>query len=119
MDFGCGPGFFTVPFAKIAKEVVAVDSQPKMLGKLSKYAKKNGVIVKAIQSDGKSIPLPGGSFDLIFLSGVYHELGEKRKNCNQGEGSEWPYSAWTARSRHTGSLRGAEGRRPYCTRTRN
>ena len=79
LDFGCGPGFFTVPLAKVAREVVAIDSQPKMLGKLSKYAKKNGVKVKALQSDGQSIPLPDGSFDLIFLSGVYHELVEKRK----------------------------------------
>ena len=79
LDFGCGPGFYTVPFAKIAKEVVAIDIQSKMLGKVSKYAGKNGVRIKALQSDGQSIPLPDGCFDLIFLSGVYHELAEKRK----------------------------------------
>ena len=79
LDFGCGPGFFTIPFAKIATEVVAVDTQPKMLGKVSKYAEKNGVKVKVIQSDGQSIPLPDGCVDLIFLSGVYHELADKKK----------------------------------------
>jgi ubiquinone/menaquinone biosynthesis C-methylase UbiE len=79
LDFGCGPGFYTIPFAKIAREVVAVDIQSKMLGKVSKYAEKNGVKVKALQSNGQSIPLPEGHFDLIFLSGVYHELSEKRK----------------------------------------
>jgi ubiquinone/menaquinone biosynthesis C-methylase UbiE len=79
LDFGCGPGFYTIPFAKIAREVVAVDIQSKMLGKVSKYAQKNGVKVKALQSDGQSIPLPDDYFDLIFLSGVYHELAEKKK----------------------------------------
>ena len=79
LDFGCGPGFYTVPFAKIAREVVGVDIQSKMLGKVSKYAQKNGVKIKTLQSDGQSIPLADGCFDLIFLSGVYHELAEKRK----------------------------------------
>jgi len=77
LDFGCGPGFYTISFAKIAREVVAVDIQSKMLGKVSKYAEKNGVKVKALQSNGQSIPLPDRYFDLIFLSGVYHELAEK------------------------------------------
>jgi ubiquinone/menaquinone biosynthesis C-methylase UbiE len=77
LDFGCGPGFHTIPFAKIAQDVVAVDIQPKMLQKVSKYAEKNSVKVRTIQSNGRSIPLPDGSFNLIFLSGVYHELAEK------------------------------------------
>jgi ubiquinone/menaquinone biosynthesis C-methylase UbiE len=50
-----------------------------MLQKTSKYAEKNGVKIKTIQSNGESITLPDASFDLIFLSGVYHELAEKRK----------------------------------------
>ena len=79
LDFGCGPGFYSVPFAKTAREVVAVDVQSKMLEKASRYAKKKGVKVKALQSDARSIALPDCCFDLIFLSGVYHELAEKRK----------------------------------------
>jgi len=79
LDFGCGPGFFTVPFAKAAKEVVAVDLQPKMLLKVAQYAEKNGVTIKTVQSNGQFISLPNKSCDLIFLSGVYHELPEKRR----------------------------------------
>jgi len=78
LDFGCGPGFYTIPFAKIAHDVVAVDIQTKMLEKVSKYAEKNSVKIRTIQSNGQSIPLPEGSFNIIFLSGVYHELAEKR-----------------------------------------
>ena len=79
LDFGCGPGFYTIPFAKNTKEVVAADIQTKMLRKVSEYAEKNRVKVKVIQSDGQKIPLPDGSIDLIFLSGVYHELVRKRE----------------------------------------
>ena len=78
LDFGCGPGFYTIPFAKVAHDVVAVDIQTKMLQRVSKYAEKNNVRVRTIQSNGQSIPLPEGSFNIIFLSGVYHELAEKR-----------------------------------------
>ena len=78
LDFGCGPGFYTIPFAKTAREVVAVDIQPKMLQKTSKYAEKNRVKIKTVESNGQSIPLPDNSFNIIFLSGVYHEIAEKR-----------------------------------------
>jgi len=79
LDFGCGPGFFTIPFARTAKKVVAVDLQPKMLLKAAQYAEKNGVTIRTIQSNGQFISLPNESCDLIFLSGVYHELPEKRR----------------------------------------
>jgi len=79
LDFGCGPGFFTIPFAKIARQVVAVDIQPNMLLKAVEFAEENQVVVKTIQSDGESMSLPEGCVDLIFLSGVYHELAKRRK----------------------------------------
>jgi len=60
LDFGCGPGFYTIPFAKVAHDVVAVDIQTKMLEKVSKYAERNNVKVRTIQSDGQAIPLPDG-----------------------------------------------------------
>jgi ubiquinone/menaquinone biosynthesis C-methylase UbiE len=77
MDFGCGPGFYTIPFAKAAGKAVAVDLQPEMLAKTADYAKKARVDVTTVQSDGTHIPLPGDDFDLIFLSLVYHELPDK------------------------------------------
>jgi ubiquinone/menaquinone biosynthesis C-methylase UbiE len=77
LDFGCGPGFYTIPFAKVAKQVVALDLQPKMLQKVEKEAKKHGVAVQCLQSDGKQIPLPDRTFDLVFLGHVYHEIRDK------------------------------------------
>ncbi len=77
MDFGCGPGFYTIPFARAAGRVVAVDVQPEMLRKAAAYARKAGVKVEFVESDGVRIPLPDESFDLVFLSLVYHEIEDK------------------------------------------
>jgi ubiquinone/menaquinone biosynthesis C-methylase UbiE len=77
IDFGCGPGFFTIPFAKAAHRVVAVDVQSEMLKKAEAYARKAGVKVELAESDGNAIPLPSDSFDLIFLNLVYHEIENK------------------------------------------
>ncbi len=78
LDFGCGPGFFTIPFAKVAKKVVAVDVQPGMLEKVARYAERSGVTVQCLQSDGGDMSLPDSVFDLIFLSHVYHEVDDKQ-----------------------------------------
>ncbi len=77
IDFGCGPGFFTVPFAKVAHRVVGVDVQSKMLKKAETYARKAGVKIEFAESDGTAIPLPSDGFDLIFLNLVYHEIENK------------------------------------------
>ena len=46
VDIGCGPGYFTIPMAKMVGskgKVIAVDLQEKMLGLVKKKAHKNGV----------------------------------------------------------------------------
>jgi ubiquinone/menaquinone biosynthesis C-methylase UbiE len=83
LDFGCGPGFYAVPLAKVAKKVVAVDLQKKMLEKAERYAEKNGVVdkIEFVRTDGKEIPsnLQRSSCDFVFLSFVYHEIDTSSK----------------------------------------
>lgn len=82
LDFGCGPGFYSVPFAKVAKQVVAVDLQDKMLKKAATYAEKNGVKgkIQFLQTDGEKVPqLQGSLCDFVFLSFVYHEIGDPKE----------------------------------------
>jgi len=77
MDFGCGPGFYTIELAKKAKNVVAVDLSPEMLKKAQNKAAKAGVKnIQFLQSNGTNIQLENGSVDLILLVTVYHEVGE-------------------------------------------
>jgi ubiquinone/menaquinone biosynthesis C-methylase UbiE len=77
MDFGCGPGFYTIPLAKRVAKTVAVDVSPHMLERTLSDAKKNGVIVEALESDGTELRLNDESIDLIFLNYVFHEITDR------------------------------------------
>ncbi len=82
LDFGCGPGFYSVPFAKVAKKVVAIDLQEKMLKKAARYAEKNGVKdkIQFLRSNGEKVPqIQERTCDFVFLSFVYHEIGDDVK----------------------------------------
>jgi SAM-dependent methyltransferase len=77
LDFGCGPGYFLIPLAQVARRAIGVDVSPRMLEKASRKAEKNGVSVELMQSDGTGIRLEDGSVDLIFLNHVFHEVDDK------------------------------------------
>ena len=79
VDFGCGPGFYTIPIAKLVARTIAVDISPQMLKKTGSNAMKNGVTVELLTTDGTSIKLEDQSVDLIFLNHVFHEVVDKRK----------------------------------------
>jgi ubiquinone/menaquinone biosynthesis C-methylase UbiE len=77
MDFGCGPGYFTVELAKKAVNVVAVDLSMEMLEKAKrKTAKAHVANVEFLQSNGTKIQLNDTSVDLILLVTVFHEIGD-------------------------------------------
>jgi len=79
VDFGCGPGFFTVPIAKVAGKTIAIDVSSQMLKRAASYAKKSGVTVEFIRSDGSEIRLRDDSVDLVLLYHVFHEVEDKPK----------------------------------------
>jgi SAM-dependent methyltransferase len=43
LDIGCGPGALSIPLAKKAKKVIAIDFSPQMLAELEAYAAREGV----------------------------------------------------------------------------
>jgi ubiquinone/menaquinone biosynthesis C-methylase UbiE len=79
VDFGCGPGFYTIPIAKIVARTVAMDISPRMLERTDSNARKNGVTVELLTTDGTEIKLGDESVDLIFLNHVFHEVIDRRK----------------------------------------
>jgi len=79
VDFGCGPGFYTIPIARGVARTIAVDVSSHMLEKTVSNAKKNQVTVEALVSDGTAIKLDDGIVDLIFLSHVFHEVADRPK----------------------------------------
>jgi ubiquinone/menaquinone biosynthesis C-methylase UbiE len=83
-DLGSGPGFFTVPIAKLAGEnglVYAVDGNQVMLSSLQANLAKAGVnpkIVKIINSDVCNTAIPQGSVDLVLFANVLHEVTDRK-----------------------------------------
>jgi ubiquinone/menaquinone biosynthesis C-methylase UbiE len=79
VDFGCGPGFYTIPMAKVVARTVALDISPRMLERTDSNARKNGVTVELLTTDGTEIKLGDESVDLIFLNHVLHEVVNRQK----------------------------------------
>ena len=80
LEVGCGPGFFTIPAAKIAGEegsVYALDINPLAVKRVQRKIEKEGLTnVKTILADAAETGLPEESFDLIFLFGFVHSVGD-------------------------------------------
>jgi ubiquinone/menaquinone biosynthesis C-methylase UbiE len=83
MDIGCGPGFFTIPMARMVGErgtVWAVDIQDEMLELTRRAAERAGVLprIRLHKGSGSSLMLdlpPVVSFALVFH--VLHETTDQ------------------------------------------
>ena len=79
MDFGCGPGFYTIPVARAMAKTIAADVSSHMLERTVSNAKKNNVAVDLLMTDGTAVKLDDGIVDLIVLSHVFHEVADRPK----------------------------------------
>jgi ubiquinone/menaquinone biosynthesis C-methylase UbiE len=79
LEVGCGPGFFTIPAARIVGEkgsVHALDINPLAVERVQQKIEKEGVTnVKTILADAAQTGLPDQSFDLIFVFGFVRPIG--------------------------------------------
>ena len=82
-DLGSGPGFFTIPMAKLAGEkglVYAVDSNQSMLNSLMENIVKSGIdsgIIKIVNCDVSNTGIPKESVDLVLFANVLHEVEDR------------------------------------------
>ena len=78
LEVGCGPGFFTIPAARIVGErglVYAIDINPFAIEKVKKKIEKSDVKnVKAIIADVAETGLEEDSINLAFIFGTIHSL---------------------------------------------
>ena len=81
LDAGCGPGRLTIPLAKAVGpdgEVVALDGQPAMLGKLEERLKAEGIDnVRPLQAGLGECTLQERGFDRIVLAMVLGEVRDR------------------------------------------
>lgn len=73
-DIGAGSGYFTRRFANHAKQVLAVDIDPKLLAMIDKAASPKIKTIHATTSDPK---LPAASTDTIFICDVLHHIDNR------------------------------------------
>jgi ubiquinone/menaquinone biosynthesis C-methylase UbiE len=80
LEVGCGPGFFTIPAARIVGEkgrVYALDVSPLAVERVQQKIEKEGATnVETILADAAQTGLPDQSFDLIFVFGLAHPVGD-------------------------------------------
>ena len=78
VDIGCGPGYWTIPMAKLMGangKVYAVDLEESMLAALRIRLKAVPKLhVQVMRSTEDRLPLPARSVDFAFLACVLHEL---------------------------------------------
>lgn len=80
VDLGAGPGFFTLPAARLVGEkgrVYAVDVQPALLEVCKRRAAEAGVTgIETVHSEESRVPLPNATADRVFIAYVLHEADE-------------------------------------------
>ena len=77
LEVGCGPGFFTIPAARIVEEcnVYALDLSPLMIENVKKKVKKQRLNnVKTITATASNTGLEDESIDLIFCIDVLSDI---------------------------------------------
>ena len=79
LDFGCGPGGYILPLAKMIGEsgkIFALDINPQALQAVRNIAAKNRLtIIETIHSDGAT-GLPVESIDIVLLYDILHHLNQ-------------------------------------------
>lgn len=82
VDFGCGPGFFAIPFSKklgTDGAIFAVDSSPEMLKHLSENLllvdpQKTGAPIIEVEADVCKTGIASGSADIVLFANLLHDL---------------------------------------------
>jgi len=81
MDYGCGPGWFTFPAARIVGsegKVYALDCIPRHLRIVEEKAKKEGLSnIETVLSDTET-SLPDECIDIIWVCDALHEVKQRR-----------------------------------------
>jgi 2-polyprenyl-3-methyl-5-hydroxy-6-metoxy-1,4-benzoquinol methylase len=77
LDIGCGPGSLSIPVAKRAGKVYAVDATLVKLRFLELRAKNEGVFnIHTLHASALALPFQGSPFDHILINGMFEYMGE-------------------------------------------
>jgi len=81
VDYGCGPGRYTVPMAKLVGpkgKVFAVDIHPLAISTIKEKAVRESLTnIKLILVDSYNTGIQGSSIDLVLLVDTFHQIGDR------------------------------------------
>jgi SAM-dependent methyltransferase len=73
LDLGCGPGTLTVPFARVAGEVLAMDPDPGMLAEGRRQASAAGLDnIEWREAGSRELDQVAGPFKLVLMGQSFH-----------------------------------------------
>lgn len=76
LDYGCGTGLVSLPYATAYREVVLMDASPAMIDALTeKIARRDAPILRPVLCD-LTRETYDGPFDAIYASMVLHHIGD-------------------------------------------
>ena len=87
LEVGCGPGFFTLPAAEMLGEdghVVSIDVSPTAVDHVKSKVEAAGTTnVDVLLRNAAHTDFAGQSFDLVFVFGLGHVVGDLREMWNE------------------------------------
>jgi ubiquinone/menaquinone biosynthesis C-methylase UbiE len=87
LDVGCGTGSLAVLIKRLypTVEVIGADPDPKALARGERKARRASVSVRFDRGFADSLPYPGGTFDRVFSSLMFHHLerGNKERSLRE------------------------------------
>jgi ubiquinone/menaquinone biosynthesis C-methylase UbiE len=95
LDVGTGTGVFAEAFSKLAIRVIGIDTNAALLLE----ARRHVPGAEFREGQAAAVPFEDGSFDLVFLGHVLHELAKPLKAIEEARRTarcrvavlEWPY----------------------------
>jgi ubiquinone/menaquinone biosynthesis C-methylase UbiE len=75
LDIGCGPGWYTVNYARGGADVTGIDLTNNAIDLATRFLEVEGLKNGSVrQADAQQLPFEDGSFDLVASSGVLHHV---------------------------------------------
>lgn len=113
IDLCCGDGWFTLPLAKIVREVTAIDIDPQMLDVARHRLAENQVAnVRFIAADACQLPnIISVPVDFVFMANAFHGVPDPARlgsavRASIGRGGEFAIVNWHQRPREETTILG-------------
>lgn len=72
LEVGCGPGWFSVQYAKAGAKLTSIDLTPRAVEITKAHLHYRGVSANVLEANAETLPFPDEDFDFVLSAGVLH-----------------------------------------------